>query len=68
MFRERRERSESIGFGKGDSMPDEKTLPHMKPVVLAKNNPAIIGVFPHLDVRLGWEGMDRILANCTLKL
>jgi hypothetical protein len=47
VFRERRKRSESIGFGKGDSMPDEKTLPHMKPVVLAKNNPAVIGVFPH---------------------
>jgi len=47
VFRERRERSESIGFGKGDPMPDEKTLPHMKPVVLAKYYPTIIRVFPH---------------------
>ena len=32
-------------------MADEKTLPHMKPVVLAKNDPAIVGVFPHACTR-----------------
>ena len=32
-------------------MPEEKTLPHMKPMVLAKNHAAIVGVFPHEGTR-----------------
>jgi hypothetical protein len=48
MFTERRERSHSIGLGEGDFMPEEKILPHMKPMILAKNDPAIAGVFPHM--------------------
>jgi len=48
MFAERRERSHSIGLGEGDFMPEEKILPHMKPMVLAKNDPAIARVFPHM--------------------
>ena len=51
MFRETRERSHSIGLGQRDSMSGQKTLPHMKPVVLAKHDPAIIGVFPHMLLR-----------------
>ena len=46
-FRQRRKRGHRIGFGEGDPMPEEQILPHVKPAVLAKNNPAIIGVFPH---------------------
>ena len=46
VFTERRERSHSVGLAEGDSMAEENIL--MKPVVLAKNDPAIIGVFPHL--------------------
>jgi hypothetical protein len=50
-------------------MPEENILPHMKPVVLAKNDPAIIGVFPHVRLRHPsardeWLGSDcPILAN-----
>ena len=50
VFTERGERSHSIGLAEGDSMPEENIL--MKPVVLAKNDPAIIGVFPHPRLRL----------------
>lgn len=46
-FNERRESSHSIGLSQGNSMPEEKILADMKPVVLAKNHPAIVGVFPH---------------------
>lgn len=42
VFRETRQRSNSVGFGERDSMPDEKTLPHTKRVVLAKHYPTII--------------------------
>ena len=55
MFTERGERSHSIGLAESDFMPEENIL--MKPVVLAKNDPAIIGVFPHPHLRLGWEKM-----------
>jgi len=43
----RRKRLHSIGQRKRDSMPEEKILPHVKPMIFAKNYPAIIGVFPH---------------------
>ena len=45
VFTERGERSHSIGLAEGDFMPEENIL--MKPVVFAKNDPAIIGIFPH---------------------
>lgn len=47
VFNEMRESSHSIGLGEGNSMPEEKILADMKPVVLAKNHPAIVGVFHH---------------------
>jgi hypothetical protein len=47
VFTKTRERSHSIGLCEGDSMPEEKILLHVKPAVLAKNNPTIIRVFPH---------------------
>ena len=53
MFTERGERSHSIGLAEGDSMPEENIL--MKPVVLAKNDPTIIGVFPHPQPPSGLE-------------
>jgi len=60
VFTESGERSHSIGLAEGDSMPEENILPHMKPVVLAKNDPGIIGVFPHPHLRLkgnlAWKG------------
>ena len=40
-----------MGLAERDSMPEENILPNMKPVVLAKNDPAIIGVFPHVRLR-----------------
>jgi hypothetical protein len=45
-------------------MPEENILPNMKPVVLAKNDPAIIGVFPHVRLRHpservnGWKAIS----------
>jgi hypothetical protein len=50
-FTDKRERSYSIGLREGDFMPEEKILSYVKPMVLAKNNPAIIGVFPHVRLR-----------------
>jgi len=44
---ERRARGEGIGFGKGDSMPEEKVLPKMKPMVLAEHHPAVVAIDPH---------------------
>src|SRR5205085_4675996 len=44
---ERRARGEGIGFGKGDSMPEEKVLPKMKPMVLAEHHPAVVAINPH---------------------
>ena len=41
-----------MGLAERDSMPEENILPNMKPVVLAKNDPAIIGVFPHVRLPL----------------
>ena len=63
VFTERGKRSHSIGLAKWDSIPEENILSHVKPVVLAKNDPAIIGVFPHVHLRhrseriSGWEAM-----------
>jgi hypothetical protein len=51
VFRQRGERRHSISLGERNSMPDEKTLPHMKPVVLAKYYPTIVRVFPHSSLR-----------------
>jgi hypothetical protein len=39
-----------MGLAERDSMPEENIL--MKPVVLAKNDPAIIAVLPHPHLRL----------------
>jgi hypothetical protein len=50
-FTDKREWSYSIGLREGDFMPEEKILSYVKPMVLAKNNPAIIGVFPHVRLR-----------------
>ena len=44
---ERRARGEGIGFGKGDSMPEEKVLPKMKPMILAEHHPAVVAIDPH---------------------
>src|SRR2546421_11146444 len=44
---ERRARGEGIGFGKGNSMPKEKVLPKMKPMVLAEHHPAVVAIDPH---------------------
>src|SRR5438552_4632607 len=44
---ERRARGEGIGFGKGDSMPEEEVLPKMKPMVLAEHHPAVVAIDPH---------------------
>jgi len=51
-------------------MPEEKILPHMKPVVLAKNDPAIIGVFPHPYLRLKaiWLGRDGLNRSKLMSL
>lgn len=38
-------------------MSKEEILPHVEPVVLAKNYPAIIGVFPHIRLRLIGQGL-----------
>jgi len=43
---ERRARSEGIGFGKGNSMPEEKVLPKMKPMILAEHHPAVVAIDP----------------------
>ena len=56
MFTERRKRSHSIGLTEGDSMPKESILAQMKPVVLAKNDPAIIGS-SHIRTSV-WLRMD----------
>ena len=42
-----------MGLAERDSMPEENIL--MKPVVLAKNDPTIIGVFPHPQPPSGLE-------------
>lgn len=57
MFRERRERSHSIGRGEGILCRTRK-LWDMKPMVHAKNDPAIVGIFPHCDYfrHKSWAG------------
>src|SRR5437588_12844157 len=44
---EGRARGDGIGLGKGDSMPEEKVLPKMKPMVLAEHHPAVVAIDPH---------------------
>ena len=44
---EERARGDGIGFGKGDSMPEEKVLPKVKPMVLAEHHPAVVAIDPH---------------------
>ena len=39
---EGRARGDGIGLGKGDSVPEEKVLPKMKPMVLAEHHPEVI--------------------------
>lgn len=46
-----------IRLAEGDSVPEENILPHVKPVVLAKNDPTKIGVFPHVRLRLIGQGL-----------
>ena len=41
----KRGRGSSISRIKGDSVPEVRTLPPMKQVILARNDPAIIGTF-----------------------
>src|SRR2546421_11480297 len=44
---EGRARRDGVGLGKGDSMPEEKVLPKMKPMVLAEHHPAVVAIDPH---------------------
>jgi hypothetical protein len=44
---EGRARGDGIGLGKGDSVPEEKVLPKMKPMVLAEHHPAVVAIDPH---------------------
>jgi hypothetical protein len=44
---EGRARGDGIGLGKGDSVPEEKVLPKMKPMVLAEHHPTVVAVDPH---------------------
>jgi len=38
---------DGVGLGKRDSMPEEKVLPKMKPMVLAEHHPAVVAINPH---------------------
>jgi hypothetical protein len=40
-------RRDGVGFGKGDSMPEEKVLPKMIPMVLAEHHPTVVAIDPH---------------------
>ena len=54
-----RARGDGICLGKGDSMPKEKVLPKMKPVVLAEHHPAIMGILPHTNTLLAMRMSGR---------
>jgi hypothetical protein len=60
---EGRARSDGVGLGKGDSMPEEKVLPKMIPMVLAEHHPTIVAIDPHLFplhfLPLGYSGNSR---------
>jgi hypothetical protein len=55
---ERWNRHVSIGEPQRDAVFEQKISRQMKPVVLAKDDPAVIGIFPHKSPRLGsgWVG------------
>jgi hypothetical protein len=40
-------RSDGVGFGKRDAMPEKQILAKVKPVVLAVDHPKITAIFPH---------------------
>lgn len=42
-----RARGDRICLGKYDSVPEKQTLPKMKPMILAEDDPKITTVFPH---------------------
>ena len=44
---DRRTRSDCVGLGKRDSVPEIQILPKVKPMILAENYPKIRAVFPH---------------------
>lgn len=55
-------RHDGICLGKWDSMPKEKVLSKMKPMVLAQHHPAITAILPHATSPshyYGWAGNQR---------
>src|SRR6266853_3717531 len=44
---ENRARVDGVGLGKSNSIPVEKVLPKMKPMVLAQHHPDVMAIGPH---------------------
>jgi hypothetical protein len=46
----------SIGKAQRDAVLEQKIPRQMKPMVLAKDDPAVVAIFPHTSPRLGSPG------------
>jgi hypothetical protein len=65
---DRRSRSDCVGLGKRDSVPEIQILPKVKPMILAENHPKVRAVFPHTSslravTRVGRDFSGLMISN-----